>query len=99
MTEVKIRCDDCKFVEDCVDYGWQECKKFTPKPREPMTNEEWLWQCTTEQLAEAIYDLLIDRKWGSWSWELNGRVLRDVYEHGNKKSTKAIVEWLKEKHH
>ena len=38
MTEcVKIRCDDCKFVENCVDYGWQECKKFTPKPREPMT--------------------------------------------------------------
>ena len=37
MTDVKIRCDDCKFVENCVDYGWQECKKFTPKPREPMT--------------------------------------------------------------
>ena len=38
MTErVKIKCDDCKFVEDCVDYGWQDCKKFTPKPREPMT--------------------------------------------------------------
>ena len=37
MTDVKIRCDDCKFVEDCVDYGWQECKKFTPTPSEPMT--------------------------------------------------------------
>ena len=38
MTEgVKIKCDDCKFVEDCVDYGWQDCKKFTPKPSEPMT--------------------------------------------------------------
>ena len=28
--DIKIRCDDCKFVEDCVDYGWQDCKKFTP---------------------------------------------------------------------
>ena len=26
---IKIKCDDCKFVDDCVDYGWQECKKFT----------------------------------------------------------------------
>ena len=88
MTDVKIKCDNCKFVENCVDYGWQECKKFTPKPREPMTklcntceylkfcarsgiedvgcdryqkdtttNEEWLRQANTEQLAEFIADV------------------------------------------
>lgn len=42
MTDVKIKCDSCKFVDGCVDYGWSECKKFTQKPSEPMTNEEWL---------------------------------------------------------
>ena len=55
MTErVKIKCDDCKFVENCVDYGWKDCKKFTPKPSKPMTNEEYLKSCNTEQLAEFI---------------------------------------------
>ena len=36
---IKIKCDDCKFVKNCVDYGWQECKIFTPKPREQI---DWL---------------------------------------------------------
>lgn len=52
MTDVKIKCDDCKFVEDCVDYGWEGCRKFTPKPSEPMTEQEYLQSCNTEQLAE-----------------------------------------------
>lgn len=42
MPDVKIKCDSCKFVDGCVDYGWSECKKFTQKPSEPITNEEWL---------------------------------------------------------
>lgn len=55
MTEsVKIKCDDCKFVDDCVDYGWDGCKKFTQKASEPLTNEEWLHTLNTEQLAEFI---------------------------------------------
>lgn len=62
MTDVKIRCDECKFVEDCVDYGWEDCKKFTQKPSEPMTNEEWLRSCTTEQLAEFLTKIILDDK-------------------------------------
>ena len=57
--EIKIRCDDCKFQENCVDYGWQDCKKFTPKPSEPMTNEEYLKSCNTEQLADVIADFYL----------------------------------------
>ena len=50
-------CDVCKFKDDCVDYGWSWCKKFTPKPKpiEEQTNEEWLRSATTEELAEWIY--------------------------------------------
>jgi len=58
---IKIKCDDCKFVEDCVDYGWQECKKFTLKPSEPMTNEEWLHTLNTEQLAEILVCMAEDK--------------------------------------
>lgn len=61
MTEcVKIRCDDCKFVENCVDYGWQECKKFTPKPSEPMTNEEYLRSAGTDGLTAIFMQFMFD---------------------------------------
>lgn len=81
----KIRCDDCKFVEDCVDYGWDGCRKFTPKRSTPMTNEEWLRSAPFEELAGAIYE------WYSSGW-VKGK---------NKKSMKPItevVEWLKQPH-
>lgn len=58
MTEcVKIKCDDCKFVEDCVDYGWEGCKKFTPAPSEPLTNEEWLKSLDTEGMVDYLYEV------------------------------------------
>lgn len=61
--DIKIRCDYCKFVEDCVDYGWDGCRKFTPAPSKPITNEEWLRTATTEQLAEEIYECVMTHPW------------------------------------
>lgn len=58
MTECeKIKCDDCKFVEDCVDYGWEVCKKFTQKASEPQTNEEWFDSLTTNEKAYHLSDI------------------------------------------
>lgn len=57
MIDVKIKCDSCKFVDGCVDYGWSECKKFTQKPSEPITNEEWFCQLTTEEKARVIVNI------------------------------------------
>lgn len=57
---IKIRCDDCKFVEDCVDYGWEGCRKFTPKPSEPMTNEEWFCTLPTEEKAKRIINIAVN---------------------------------------
>ena len=119
MTErVKIKCDDCKFVEDCVDYGWQDCKKFTPKPREPMTklcdtceylkfcarsgiedvgcdrykrdtttNEEWLRQASTKELADVIFRIC-ERA----TWDYNVKIMV------GEKRKDLIVEWLKQPH-
>ena len=28
---IKIKCDDCKFVEDCVDYGWEGVQEIYTK--------------------------------------------------------------------
>ena len=70
MTErVKIKCDDCKFVDDCVDYGWQGCKKFTPAPSTPMNNEEYMRSCNTEQLVDAIFECTMAN---SWNFSKNG---------------------------
>lgn len=83
--EIKIRCDNCKFQEDCVDYGWQGCRKFTPKPSEPMTNEEYLRSCSFEELAGAIYE------WYTLGYTRgkNGVKLNSITE---------VVNWLKEIH-
>lgn len=55
MTErVKIKCDDCKFEPECADYGWLGCKKFTPAPSEPQTNEEWFCSLPTEEKAKVF---------------------------------------------
>lgn len=85
MTDVKIKCDDCKFVEDCVDYGWQECKKFTPTPSEPMTNEQWFCSLSTEEKAKFLRKIYRDG--------------RDDYVGEWYEQTEAdFVEWLKEIH-
>lgn len=60
MTDVKIKCDSCKFVDGCVDYGWGECKKFTQKPSELITNEEWFCQLTTEEKAKRIINIAVN---------------------------------------
>lgn len=85
-----IELKSCPFEEPTESY-------IIKQPQE-QTNEEWLRSCSTEELAEIIYDLLITAKPLSWSNKLHIRVLRDVYEHGNERSTMAIIEWLQEKH-
>ena len=95
MTDVKIRCDDCKFVENCVDYGWQECKKFTPTPSEPMTNEEWFCSLSTEEKAEFLKKII-----KSCGWCLDGGNPPYCLFSGNKClfNDGDFVEWLKEIH-
>ena len=96
MTEcVKIKCDDCKFVEDCVDYGWDGCRKFTPKPSEPMTNHEWLHTLSTEQLAEVLNKMTLSCYiCGQDSYNENPR--HCIF--GRCTGKEDIAEWLKQPH-
>ena len=84
--DIKIRCDDCKFQENCVDYGWQDCKKFTQKATEPMTNEEWFCTLSTEEKAEKLTDFSF--------WLVPNYPTEDKREQVRKN----IVKWLKEIH-
>lgn len=89
MTDVKIKCDSCKFVDGCVDYGWSECKKFTQKPSEPMTEQEYLQTCTTEQLADVFFEYRY----------INATPQQQLWLSANEDFVKGgIVEWLKQPH-
>ena len=85
---IKIKCDDCKFVADCVDYGWEDCKKFTPAPSEPMTNEEYIKSLNTEQLAEWIVYILYDK-------EFKKHIDKIGYINTHSPKTE-VTEWLKQ---
>lgn len=87
---IKIRCDDCKFVENCVDYGWQGCRKFTPKPHKPMTNEEYLRSLNTEQLAEALLNIMANNEFTLYLLHTEKKSVQEIKG--------AVVEWLKQPH-
>lgn len=95
MTECfRIKCDNCKFALECVDYGWDGCNKYTPMPKQPQTNEEYLKSCTTEQLAEFLADTINEIIDGI-TYEMEEGVVdqNDFYQ-----TKHCWVEWLKEKH-
>jgi hypothetical protein len=92
----KIRCDDCKFKESCVDYGWDGCKKFTQKASEQMTNEEWIKSANTEQLAEFLADKcneVVETVLSDASCDI-GDIDSDDYWYRRA----DFVEWLKQPH-
>ena len=82
-----MRCSDCKSrkycdnadkVNYCAGYIFDDSK---PKLQ---TNEEWLRSCTTEQLAEWIFNDRVEQS--DWWYEQQGH-------------TKAeVIEWLKQPH-
>lgn len=109
MTEcVKIRCDDCKFHEECVDYGWQDCKKFTPKPSEPMTKLcdtcEYLKFCARSGIEDVgcdryKKDTTTNEEWFcGLSTEEKARVLANEKLHFRMLDYDGFVEWLKQPH-
>ena len=83
--ETKIKCDDCKFVEDCVDYGWKDCKKFTSKPSEPITNEEDLRTTNVDDMATMIATKLLE-------------LARHEYGMCDVVDREIVLEWLKQPH-
>ena len=72
----------------CPNYDYCKSKE------KPMTNEEYLKSCTTEQLAEFIVNLtLLDK------YKLYDRMEAAEYEQGiGVGAKKVIVEWLKQPH-
>ena len=60
----------------------EECDNY-----KPMTNEDWLRSCTTEQLAEFLFIIGED----NWLTDISNR--DNIMPH-----EKDVVEWLKQPH-
>jgi hypothetical protein len=89
-------CEHCKGVGYVINDGYysswlDECIFCDGKGVvEPMTNEEWLRSCTTEQLAELIYEIAVTDK--LMDRFFNAEI---VYGHSG---TEEAMDWLKEVH-
>ena len=88
-------CAKCKKSVGCpyADDRIKGCKKFVLEDELKLTNEEWLRQCTTEQLAEWIAKQKCDG--------CNDEPYDE--EHGTckycmTKKTEQIKDWLKKKY-
>ena len=61
---ISSECNGCEY--QCKLSHIDICTLGSPCPHQrstPMTNEEWLRQCTTEQLAEEIYECVMTHPW------------------------------------
>ena len=80
----------CKQGDTCVaheGYDVWKCTAFKDK-EEPLTNEEWLKQCTTEQLAEWINNIVDDGIIKAWM--IKNNCCGDYLE--------SVKWWLKQPH-
>ena len=61
-------CESCEYEQYCgATEIMRKCERHNKKVE--MTNEEWIKQCNTEQLVDAIYDCTMEN---SWSFSKDG---------------------------
>ena len=101
--QTKIKCDDCKFEPDCVDYGWEECKKFTPTKKTKTIFDDIT--SSPERLAEFIHTVTqqCHECGATGKVKIKGCAVRQTFAPDflflpcmDKAGTE---DWLKEEHH
>ena len=84
----KYLCADCGLREQC-DCEWtMRCSRYVPKEYK-QTNEDWIKQSTTEQLADVFFDYRY----------INATPQQQLWLSANEDFVKGgIVKWLKQPH-
>ena len=89
-------CESCEYAQYCgATEIMRKCERHNKKVEQ--TNEEWLKQCTTEQLAKVLYNFFMARTFCHLCPE------KDVCDIGyeckyDSGGVKDFVEWLKQPH-
>ena len=93
----KYMCDDCDLQRKCAFYedGYyiKDCKDF-----KPMTNEEFIRTCTTEQLAKFLASTFDLCGAGCHHCFLAKECLTKAKNGNCLTQEQMIVEWLKQQH-
>ena len=82
-------CNTCEYLKFCARSGIEDvgCDRYK---RDTTTNEEWLRQANTEQLAEELLAWWFD---GANTYSQFG-----LFQHEIDEAKEKIVEWLKQPH-
>ena len=84
----KYLCADCVCKEQCNGEWTMHCASYVPKEYK-QTNEDWIKQCNTEQLANAFFEYRYTY----------ATPRQKLWMSANEKCIKTdIVEWLKQPH-
>ena len=80
-------CDGCWHKNNCADYGEKliHCEYF-----EPMTEQEYIQTCNTEQLAESLFNIMANNEFTLYLLHTEKKSVQDIKG--------AVVEWLKQPH-
>ena len=79
--------DICQFAKS-TEYNLLGGSCFTPK--DPQTNEEFLRSTTTEQLAEALLNIMANNEFTLYLLHTEKKSVQEMKD--------AVVEWLKQPH-
>lgn len=88
-------CNTCEYLKFCARSGIEDvgCDRYK---KDTTTNEEWLRNATTEQLAECISDITCN------CWGCKRIYVEDCPNYARYKACfcdkKDVLEWLKQPH-
>ena len=74
---------ECPYIKMCCPAVWDKSGK-------PMTNEEYLRSCNTEQLAESLLNIMANNEFTLYLLHTEKKSVQDI--------KCAVVEWLKQPH-
>lgn len=81
-------CESCEFRKFCaMSEIVNGCSRYK---EDTTTNEQWLRRCSTEELAEALLNIMANNEFALYLIHTEKRSVKELKD--------AVVEWLKQPH-
>ena len=91
IKEYPHRCPNCNgkgFY--AVDWQKVRCEVCNGSGKKPMTEQEYLQTCGTEQLAESLFNIMANNEFTLYLLHTEKKSMQEMKD--------AVVEWLKQPH-